>query len=85
VYMKLLCYCREFLARPHPQVGRPGTTSPRGPRCHFLVANDSSDSEIMVPLRSGSQHQPMTVPNDGPGTKIVQGWPKLRDLARHFD
>jgi len=30
--MKLLCYCREFLARPHPQVGRPGPTCPFIPK-----------------------------------------------------
>jgi hypothetical protein len=31
-YMKILCYCREFLARPNPQVGRPGPTCPFIPK-----------------------------------------------------
>jgi hypothetical protein len=32
VYQKLLCYVREFLARPCKHVGRPGPTCPFVPK-----------------------------------------------------
>lgn len=38
VYQKLLCYAREFLAKPHPEVGR------RGPVCPFVPVSLKRDA-----------------------------------------
>lgn len=49
---EMLCYVREFLAKPHPRIGRPGAV------CPFIPAALKHDTLFMHVLRTGEQAQP---------------------------
>jgi peptide methionine sulfoxide reductase MsrA len=51
----------------------------------FWEAHDPTQGMGQVRTRCSQPRLQITDPLSPAQTKIVQGWPKLRDLAQHFD